>query len=489
MKNNLNNIPDGRPQYEDDRQIEIGSFAGPRKEGYRFWNGEYKKHPEDPKEGWKSYVTEKDLQDYMEAGFTFALSEGDAWYDYNAKEGRKVEDYREADIYPYMELAEKVGLSVVPSAQWLVKMSDGNADELTDEQKAKLKQLVDDLSQYKCFKGLMLRDEPFLPSLKSFGNIHRYLESIKPDIFMYTCMLPIYGRVNMFTNDLSESKEQAYTGYVQEVARQTGSFIYDHYPLYIDYRDPDNVTTLFEPDYYMNLEIVAKQAKEMKFDAGLVVQSSSWGPYGKEYEICHPRRTDTKADISFQVYSAIAYGMKNLGYYTYWEHYIQSESSAVYSAMLVYPKKEDGTPDVDGEPVKTPAYYAVKEVNEEIKKFDHVFLHFNWEGTMAVIPDGREASELLSYVKEYQSPRIRKATASEETIIGCQKDENGYDGFVVVNVTDPGNSTEDFVRIEFECATSALCYINGEEQLIPLSDGVFEYNLEAGQGIFIIPVK
>lgn len=487
---NINNDNNEKfPQYSENRSIEIGAFAGVRRPGYRYWNGKYGKHPDDPIGGWKSYLTEENFKDYLAAGFTFALSEGDGWYDYDEVKQIKVDNFKESDLYTYMEMAEKVGLPVVASSQWLTVLSDTVDLEMTDEIKQRIDKIVKDLSDYKMFKGLMLRDEPFLPSIKTFGSIYRYLRSIKPDIFMYTCMIPIYGRTTCFSSDINADKIDAYKNYVRTVAEETGTFVYDHYPLFVDYRDPDNVVTLMEEDYYQNMEIVAQLAKEMQFPAGLVVQAGSWGTRGQEKETCHPRKIKTKADIGFQVYSGLAYGMKSIGYYPYMVHYVDYTSCTHYSAMLEYPQKEDGTPDPEGEPVKTPAYYAVKEVNEEIKKFDHVFLKFNWEGTMVVLPEGNEPSDIISHVEEYHSPRIIQASASEETIIGCQKDDKGYDGFMIVNVTDPAKKTKDTIKIQFVDATSALCYIRGEEQILPLHDGIVEYTLEEGQGIFVIPIK
>lgn len=484
-----NNIPEGIPSYPDDRYIELGSFAGLRRAGYRYWNNEYGKHPEDPEGGWKGYLREQDFKDYLAAGFTFALPEGDGWYDFNEVKQIFVDDFKESDLYPYMEMAEKVGLPVVASTRWMVESSNSLDLEMTDEVKVRIDKIVEELSQYKMFKGFMLHDEPVTQVLPSFIKVQKYLENVKPDIFMYTCMIPIYGRATCFSSDITADKVEAYKDYVRTVAEGTGSFVYDHYPLFIDYRDPEHVQTLLEEDYFQNMEIVAQITKEMKVPSGLVVQSSSWGAWGKEKETCHPRNTFTKADISFQVYSGLAYGMKSIGYYTYWEHYTQHDRSSQYSAMLMYPMKEDGTPDPDGEPVKTPAYYAVKEMNEELKKFDHVFLRFDWEGTMAVIPDGAKQSDFISHVEEYYSPRIKQVSASEETIVGCQKDEQGYDGFMIVNITDPAHMLKDTVKIQFTEATSALCYINGDEQLLPLQEGILEYTLEAGQGIFVIPIK
>ena len=60
---------------------------------------------------------------------------------------------------------------------------------------------------------------------------------------------------------------------------------------------------------------------------------------------------------------------------------------------------------------------------------------------------------------------------------------------MIVNATDPGQNISEKVTIEFAEATSALCYINGEEQTIQLKDGSYTFDLTAGQGIFVIPVK
>ena len=155
----------------------------------------------------------------------------------------------------------------------------------------------------------------------------------------------------------------------------------------------------------------------------------------------------------------------------------------VYDAMVMYPEKNGQ------EAVKTDTYYAVQAMNQELKKFDHVFLKFDWEGTMAVVPEGKSESLLLACVNDYTSPRIKSVSATEEAIIGCQKDQNGYDGFMIVNATDPGMNTPNTVTVKFKEATSAICYIEGEETKIELKDGTCSFDLKGGEGIFVIPVK
>ena len=99
--------------------------------------------------------------------------------------------------------------------------------------------------------------------------------------------------------------------------------------------------------------------------------------------------------------------MKYINYYTYWEHYAQGDTNYVYDAMVMYPEEKGQ------EPVKTEAYYAVQAMNAELKKFDHVFLKYDWEGTMAVVPEGKTESTLLACVKDYTSRVMMEPNSRE----------------------------------------------------------------------------
>jgi hypothetical protein len=131
------------------KQIEIGAFMGPRRPGHQYWNGEYGKHPDDPKEGYRSFITEKDFQDYIDCGFTFAYLEEDGWYDYDYINRKQVDKFEDSSLYTYMELAEKMNLPVVCSSKWLIELVISGKEELSDEDKAIIKKMVEDLSKYK----------------------------------------------------------------------------------------------------------------------------------------------------------------------------------------------------------------------------------------------------------------------------------------------------------------------------------------------------
>ncbi len=465
-------VQEGVPSYEDDKQIELAAYAGPRRAGYRNYNEVLGAHPDDPVEGWEGWITEEGFQDYVDCGFTYLLPEYDAFYDTG-------KPFLNSNLYEYMELAEKMNIPVVVSAEQLVLMTSSDDYRLNDDMKAMLTELVGTLSTYECFKGFSFRDEPDYSSAKTFGSVKDYLTSMKSDLFFFTSLLPIYADPVRLTNNYTGNAQAAYEDYIDAFMDETGTFAYDHYPLILE---PISGETRVDSTWLQNLRMVAENAKEKDCDAGITIQSCGFGEAGKEETKEHKRTPKTKADISYQVYSALAYGMKYITYFTYWEHWNAGDREDFYSAMVLYPEKNGQ------EPIKTETYYAVKEVNEEIKKFDHVFLDFDWQGTMAVTKEDAPKSPLLAEAGKYTSPRIASATATEETIIGCMKDDEGYDGFMIVNMTDPAKNVSDSVTVTFEKATKAIVYVQGEAQTVELNDGSYTFDLTAGEGIFVIPI-
>ena len=108
---------------------------------------------------------------------------------------------------------------------------------------------------------------------------------------------------------------------------------------------------------------------------------------------------------------------------------------------------------------------------------------------MALTGEGKSMGAGLKAAGDYKDPRIASATATDEAIIGCMKDENGFDGYMIVNATDPGQKLSNSVTVEFKEATKALAYVQGEEQTITLKDGSYTFDLAAGEGVFVIPIQ
>lgn len=494
-----------RLQFVDAAKIELAAYCGPRREGYRYYvdndnddgsdgnydgnvnvEPEYGTHPEDPKEGFTGWITEKDFQDYKNCGFTYLLPEQDALYDFtynNDVEPTPVSVFERSDLYSYMELAEKMNIPVVVHANSLTGMTMDTDGVLTDKNKQFLNELYGNLNKYKMFRGYSLADEPTYESVESFAQTKAYLEALNPYKSFYTACLPMSASKSLLSADATMDKEAAYRSYMDGFYTAIGNFMYDLYPL-ITHTSKGNS---LDKTWFANLQLVAEHAKQNQYDPGIVVQSTSYG-YAKNYKLQenpeHHRTIETKADVGFQVYTALAYGMKSINYYTYWTHWTESARAIDSSAMVNYPATSDG------EPVKTNAYYAVKAINQEIKKFDHVFLEFDWQGTMALAPAHATMSEVLQGAlkdgSNYEAKNM-DATATEETIVGCMKDANGNDGYMIVNATEPSAGRTSKVTLRFKGAKKAVAYIEGTETTVTLQDGIYTLEVGAGEGVFIIP--
>ena len=141
----------------------------------------------------------------------------------------------------------------------------------------------------------------------------------------------------------------------------------------------------------------------------------------------------------------------------------------------------------------TELYGWAKELNAEIKKFDNVYLSFDWQGVYPVVGSENESGFVPAYDR-LQSPLsslscASAVTATQDTLVGQFQDENGNDGLIVTNYSDPAVGLNDEVSITFQDANRALVYRNGERTVYVLQDGVLDLTLEAGEGVFVIPVK
>ena len=83
--------------------------------------------------------------------------------------------------------------------------------------------------------------------------------------------------------------------------------------------------------------------------------------------------------------------------------------------------------------------------------------------------------------------RIKNVKNSEDTVIGYFRDQNGNDGFMVNNFTEPSYGKRDNVSITFENATKAVVIFEGEKKTADLSDGTLALSLAGGAAAFVIP--
>ena len=487
------------PVYLDDEDIQLAAYQGPRTLTI---------------DGTDDLTSiEEEFRKYKEAGFNTIIHEADCAY--SSQLGSDMW-YK---LKQYMRKAQKYDLDVLISSQelndYLLNGNEGTGTEDTANWKYSVDRLIDfmlgqgnnnitsstwgadtEVVIFDNFAGFVMADEPDNESAimeryktakayideeysEAFGGrkpvLFYSLESYESELFTTISGLNILDTwitEKKVTTDFSK-----HSTFLANYGNITGSATVDRYPFRID--DEDGEFSLQDPDdgeggnyldagWLYQLELLATQGKANGFATGITLQSTAF---------THPsdarRKINSVADVKFEVYSALAYGMHSVNYFTYNLPTNPPKGETFSDAMA-----DDNT-----------AYTAVQTVNNEISKFDYVFNDYDWVSTKHY---GSSSDGLFDKLASNDSlPNITSVDATNAAIVSHMKDYEKYlDGYWVVNVTDPEDNLSHTVTVTFDTAyTKAIVFVDGEKKIVNLTNGVYEANLEAGEGVFIIPLK
>lgn len=492
------------PFYLEDDEIMLAAYEGPRKGNSTDYS--YDGSTLSSQSVTKSYLNATEFKRFADAGLNTVYVQADSSFDSMALMGANAGMLQ--NLNTYMELAAEVDVDVIAYSYYLdnflrgksITDWSGNSLELTtDNLKTELTELWEGhanakgMRKYENFKGIMMSDElNYNDSFANYTSAIDVMENIHSDFEYYN---------SQYRMDAS-STTTGYVSYTTDAAERfaalanaygtaAGNFTYDHYPLRTS--NGNASTAYVDGSWLYNLQLSAQNGKANGYLTGITVQSC-----GQERGVIssYYRNPEARADIGFQVYTALAYGMKSVTYYTYWEHHAQYDealSQEKYTmAMVEYPADPEAE---NAEGVETPIYNAVKTVNNEINKFDHVFMEYDWEGTIALNINNNNS--LYDGLASYSDDRISDYSSTNDALIGCTRDNNqGYDGFWLVNAMDPTASGTNTITVKFNDATRLMIYdptaegFDGSAKIVEY-DATNGYTAElgVGEGQFVIPLK
>lgn len=159
-----------------------------------------------------------------------------------------------------------------------------------------LKSLVDDYSSYPALGGYYVWDEP---GVDKFGDVRRMydlLHKLDPKRLCLNAIMPSYG-------PYKHPKDYAdyVRGFVKQVDPPVLSF--DFYSVY--QTGDSSVPVGVNQDLYRDLALWSNVSLETGKPLWMYVTACQWGANAKP----------TRATLSFQVYTAIAYGVKGIQYF------------------------------------------------------------------------------------------------------------------------------------------------------------------------------
>ena len=181
-----------------------------------------------------------------------------------------------------------------------------------------------------------------------------------------------------------------------------------------------------------------------------------------------------KEELSYQIYTDMAFGIKGYSYFTYRKSLVDGIGG--------------GCVDQNGNP--TSMYYWAKEINEAVAKMDEVYLSYKWDGVLPL--RGTVRSELEHCLNKVYNPLTSLAcasgvTATGDTLVGQFVNDSGKTGLFVTNFTDPLDNFTDQVTFTFHGAGNAVVYRNGDATTQPVYNNQLTISLAPGEGVFVIP--
>lgn len=337
--------------------------------------------------------------------------------------------------------------------------------------------LSKDYGQFSSFAGFYT-DEPL--SKTDFDIIEENtinLHEAYPDKnYSYLTTL-ISSAPTEYNNDFAYW-EDYYGYYFEHGGTEQAAFLFDHYPLC-----GNSMKSYISEDWLRITERYAQIAKENG--------ASIWPYIATMSFFSGKRRQPAEDDILYQANVNLAYGATGISYFCYMTPGLppyDGEFKLSDYSLINYEDPEDISTYY-----RTESWYATQNVNQKLKEADHVLLSFNWQGVMKCV--GSEASTTAgknsfsnakNWIKKHDG--IKSINSTEDTIIGVFKDDKGYDGFLLVNFSDPLYDCDDTVTLELRGATRVVTYIEGQQKIVDLTDGSYSVTLAPGEAQFIIPL-
>ncbi len=311
-------------------------------------------------------------------------------------------------------------------------------------------------------------DEPKANQYDNLASLIPAFENVYGDKASFnTNLFPIYASETQLGASSYDEYVKQYCQKVLSKLSHKKVLSTDIYPLH---RSASNYSLL--ESWLLNLEIIAKYAKEYDAETHVFIQSMSFGRNND--------RVPSEADLRLQAYVSFAFGFKSISHFCYFTPSSPEFSEAQFAIV-----------DRDGK--KTEIYDSAKKVNEEILNFDHVYLSFDWQGVIPVLGSNNRRNNAFGYLDGALSyddlKTLSKAESDEDILIGCFEDEKGYEGYIVVNYADTTKNLTAEASLSFPGCTNAQIYRGGQKSVGALSNGKFNVTLEPGEGIFVIPYK
>ncbi len=372
------------------------------------------------------YITDEQYKLIADAGVTWVLGAGEetlATVENQAK---------------MLALCEKYGLGMT--------VSDGNfGGSLLNKNE---KQVGDAVARYKNVPGaygFYILDEPFNPN--AYLNAYINLKKAAPDAYMHLNFLPSgsYGSEEIYQAQMNDwCRLTADAGYPLDY------LMFDRYPF------PLQAGAMDRAGFFANVRSCYEVGLKNDVKTGLYIQTVC-------QEVAFRRPTDS--EIRYEMYASLAFGYKQLSFFTWFTPVNRSEPfrDGIIAA--------DGTPNAHYETVKT-INHEILAIGKTLVKCDALGVYFNGPDTY-----GQPTPPSDFFVK---------ADKNDSVILSWMRHkETGRNYLMVVN---NNFSAKQDVELTFDSAIKSVSEVSrtdGSLKALTMNGQKLSLTLAAGDAMFI----
>jgi len=336
---------------------------------------------------------------------------------------------------------------------------DKIAELLLEGDGTAVKEYVKKYEKYSAYKGVLLKDEPNVEQLPWVKQARDKWDEYFPDKDCYTNLFPSHVDRDLAKLKEGDTWEDEYVkAYLKDGAQRLS---YDLYPLLIE----DDGSISQQKEFLHDLEFCAEAAKESGVPMWVFIQALSYSRWHR-----HP----DEAALRWQIMTSFAYGAKGIQYFCY---YPPTEDSVLTVT--------EGFVTKEGEP--TTVYAAAQKIHREIFAFEKEYTQYDYAGVMPIrgsAATGKNFTYDLLTCPMTSHEKILGVEATQDTLIGALKKEDGGEAFFLVNYCDPYYHETDEVVLRLNGVKQLDVYVGGVKQRLTSQDGTYRFKIEAGDGIF-----
>ncbi len=386
------------------------------------------------------YITDEQYQLITDAGINWVMGAGEETLA-TAENQKKM-----------LELCEKYGLGMT--------VQDGKfGDNLLNKSETVIASYVEKWKDYPAATGFYLRDEPFNPN--DYIDAYVAVKKAAPEASVHLNFLPL----------AAYSNEATYRAQMTDWCRLTAAagypieyLMFDQYPFPLSGQ-------MNRVGFFQNTRACWEVGLNEGVKTGMYIQTVSQTA---------AFRRPSASEIRYEMYAALAFGYKQLSFFTWFTPVNRSEPFAdgIISA--------DGTPNAHYETIKT-INHEILAIGETLVKCDALEVWFNGRDTYGqpAVPEDffvqadKNDSVILSYLRHKETGRNYLMVVNNN-YSAKQEVKLTFDA-AIKSLSEVSRSDGSLKALSMSGQTLALTLAAGDAMLIALPEGYDYYEEPTGQ--------